>query len=211
MMRLRRGKLCAMAGVRSGNSEITTPALATSRRQRAVAGRIDDVDAGADDRDRGGIAVGRQSAAVRGRVDAEREPADDRDAACASARGKAPRRWRCPAGSRCGCRRSPATGRFSSSSRPTAKSTGGGSAVVEQRLRIVGVGERQQRVIGRGRQPVLGGVDRDAPRNSAVAPARGRAARAATAAAREPGGKDRVEAGRMRQAAGARCAGRGPV
>ena len=79
-MRLRRGKLCAIAGVRSGNSEITRPSDADPLRQRAVAGWIDGIDASADDRDRRSVAVGIERSTMCRGVDAERQTADDRDA-----------------------------------------------------------------------------------------------------------------------------------
>ena len=50
---------------------------ANPMRQRAIAGRIDRVDPGADHRDRAGVTVRIKCATMRSRVDAEREPADD--------------------------------------------------------------------------------------------------------------------------------------
>ena len=205
MMRLRLGKLCASAGVPSGNSEMTRPAFA-DRSSRPDCLPDSHVDTGADDRDRGGVTV----AASAPRCAAASMPSASPLTIVTPPRASAaqrPRHWRCPAESRCGCRRWPLQC-VSSSSRPIA-SAGGGSTVSSS-PRILGIGERHQRVLAAACShcsvasmtdwiSALGGAASRRASGSGAAHQRG-----------QPRGKDLDQAGRSR-ADGARCAGRGRV
>ena len=154
--RLRRGKLAASGGVPSGNSDTSAPRAAIGLIQSRVPLRIDDVDAAAEHRDRRSGAA--QRAAVRGGVDAERKAARDRQAGVAERAREA-----------LGVGRSLRGGVAAADDcEPAAREQRGIAEHVEQRgrigdleqlLRVRGIGQGDDRAVGR-LDPTERGVDR---------------------------------------------------
>jgi hypothetical protein len=85
MIRLREGKWRACGSTPGGCSATSRPRSAMARCRALVLGRIEDVDAAGDDRDRSGL----ERAVVRGGVDAAGEPGDDDRARLAERLGEA--------------------------------------------------------------------------------------------------------------------------
>jgi hypothetical protein len=107
-------------------------------RELAVAARVDAVEPGGADRDRGG--AGAERALVRGGIDAECEPADDGEAGAAERRGEglgvAAARGGGGAGADAGGLGLPtiaSCGKVSTSARPRTNNTSGGSGASASR------------------------------------------------------------------------------
>ena len=136
--RLRRGKLAASGAVPSGNSESTSPRASSSREQRGVAARVDDVDAIAEHRDARAACPASPPRCAAASIPSA-SPLTMQQSGIRDSAREVPRHCACPAPWHCGCRRWRSPFSASNSMRPAAYSTGGGSASRRSSCRIAPV------------------------------------------------------------------------